>query len=446
MVPSADGEPYARDMIPRRRRPGGRHALLAVLAALVVAGVLIAHGAQGAPSLTAGVADGRVGSMPVVPDLLWQAPDSSWSVLDGDVLALGTRDGFAVRDLRTGAVVVERRDAGDCGPVRDSSDGSSYPVVLCTTGPSPEGGIATVTSFTAGGEELWQKALDVGSGVSAAAAVTYGAPSSEPKPEPDVVWLAGDADHLHLTRMAGTDGVELWSVELELVEAVSPSLQVLDTVALVSEEIAVDLATGAHDRYEPPWAGDESITVVEIPSGSARETYLAGSVTVTVLDETGAERFTLPDASLLGRRPLMSDQADLLMVTTPEGHAVAVDAMTGVDRWRVDDHTFRYLVALLPDVVVVTDGDRLRALDGRTGDERWAVPVGEDTWSTSVVDERRIITGADVAGRTALTAFDAPSGDLVWEVETPSPVQELHTGDGVLVVQTYDGTMAFPTG
>lgn len=434
---------------PARRR----RVLLALLVGLAVLGVAVAQTLESSASPTAGVVDGRVVSMPVAPEPLWEADGSSWSFLDDDAVLLGAERGMATHALSTGEVLVDLGDAGLCVPLRDHDTGTSYPVAVCTEDPLFErpGAPSTMTAFSSGGERLWSHTLAIesdGPRVSRVSVVPGDpvAGTASAGTLPDMLWALGDTEVMRIVRLGSADGAVRWSTELELRAARGGWMQVLRDEVMVGGEVVVDLATGSVVQDDSPrhaldrWSRD-----VLVPGGVAH-VELGQEPTITVRDESGVERFTQTGTRLLGGRALLSDRADVVITVRAGESYVAVDTTTGEDRWRSEIRPLTAAAAYLEDVVVVWDADHMRALDALDGRERWAVPVGEGIWTRPVVDEHRIIGAREVDGRSSLAAFDLTTGDLVWEVEMASQVYELRAGDGVLVVQMDSGTVAFPTG
>jgi outer membrane protein assembly factor BamB len=73
-------------------------------------------------------------------------------------------------------------------------------------------------------------------------------------------------------------------------------------------------------------------------------------------------------------------------------------------------------------VYAVAEGNRLEALDVRTGARRWARPIGEIIISRPVADGRGMALVVAIEGmRTLLTVLDTRTGRLRWQREVPDP-------------------------
>lgn len=73
-----------------------------------------------------------------------------------------------------------------------------------------------------------------------------------------------------------------------------------------------------------------------------------------------------------------------LYVGAQPGRLLALDAMTGAERWRVEDidQTISSS-AVLEDLVLVGTGTGLRAFERATGVERWSIPTPVPAWSAA---------------------------------------------------------------
>lgn len=79
---------------------------------------------------------------------------------------------------------------------------------------------------------------------------------------------------------------------------------------------------------------------------------------------------------------------------------------------------------------MLSDRDRLLAVDVRTGEDVWQTDLGPtvDAAAWTLTDGLRIALTGLRDGRVTLTAFDLASGREVWDTRLP---------EGTLVVQRY---------
>jgi outer membrane protein assembly factor BamB len=117
-----------------------------------------------------------------------------------------------------------------------------------------------------------------------------------------------------------------------------------------------------------------------------------------------------------------------------DGCLFALDAATGTVRWSRPPGIDAYTVPVpVGDSLVVAVGGALYGLDRDTGEERWSVQVGN-------VDREVFINGGIVfvAGPGGLTAVDARTGRVVWELaglEGPA-VWPIVNDDGTVYVSS----------
>lgn len=177
---------------------------------------------------------------------------------------------------------------------------------------------------------------------------------------------------------------------------------------------AVDPATGAEQWWfstgsnavlPPQTPGD----VIQIGSSEGR---IYGVDTIS-----GSERWrTDVGSSIVG----VTAAAGILFTVSGDGSRAALDATSGVLKWRVDgsaDSTEPGLLLASGSGYLVSGGT-LRAWDPATGAERWlfGTPIGPGI----VVSDRSIIVGGD-DGR--LHAIDALTGVDRWSFATGGPVR-----------------------
>lgn len=166
-------------------------------------------------------------------------------------------------------------------------------------------------------------------------------------------------------------------------------------------------------------SGPDKLQPAELPSASSQvKTQLLWSLQV------GASNVPLAPLSLQG----------LVYLAGGNGTVVAVDAATGVERWRTDLAT-RLSTGVGSDgqtTAVVTQDHHLVALvDGR---ERWRVQLPAGAFTAPLVAGRRVfVLGAD----RSVSAYDAHSGARLWtQARTGEPLVLRQSGLLVAVSDT----------
>ncbi len=158
--------------------------------------------------------------------------------------------------------------------------------------------------------------------------------------------------------------------------------------------------------------------------------------------ETGAES----SAARTGARTAaaVAVQADRAYLGTLGSEVLCIDWAAGEIVWRFRDaereFPFHSSAAFYQDLILLGGRDkRIRALDMRTGDQRWFFQARARVDSSPVVSGDLVYVGSS-DGR--LMALDAGTGEARWEFEaggaiTASPA----IGGGVLVIGTEDGVI-----
>lgn len=460
VVEAADDVLVAADERPPRagggdteRRPasGRRRAVLVAGVVALVAAVGAAQLVESGRSPTAGVVDGRIGSVPTRPTPLWRADGSSWSVVGDGVVAHATQDGgVTVRELRSGDLVAVRtgREVGSCDlPVDLPVRGGPSSVVYCSrdaVGTGTASDVVLTAVSTHDGSTVWEHAVPSTGGWSMVTALRDGTD--------DVLWSVMSGTTVRVTRLASADGQVRWSAELWTAQHGTLRVRVTDDDVVVNESTVLDLATGDHVA-DGVQTDDVAITVdVPVPRGSGRLAFTTSSTELTVLDHDGRERFVVEQVFPTGWGALVSDRAAELVVGRADGSVAVLDVLTGAELWRPGTPDTQ-AVAYLADVLVTSDNRFLRGVDPRTGEERWSVRTSPSAWVAAAVDERRVVvaTGTDVGeGRVrllgpGLVAVDVETGAVAWEMPIGEPVDAIRGGDDVMVVQTDSATIAFGT-
>ena len=127
----------------------------------------------------------------------------------------------------------------------------------------------------------------------------------------------------------------------------------------------------------------------------------------------------------------------VLFITTPANSVLAIDAETGVVRWRHDRNlreplalccgpVNRGLAILDSTLFLATLDARMVALDARTGAVRWDVAVADPgkgfSFTSAPLAVRDMVVigsaGGEFAARGFITALDAATGAVRWRFET----------------------------
>ena len=149
---------------------------------------------------------------------------------------------------------------------------------------------------------------------------------------------------------------------------------------------------------------------------------------------------------------------DTVYVGDWAGVVYALDRETGEERWRhhTAEHRNVYAGQIVSSPAVADlDGERwvfigsgktLYALDAATGEERWSHELGEpgdvveptEIESSPVVVGNRVLVGYDVHNtpgyRAGLIAFDATSGDVLWDFDPDAAGGQAGDGTGCVDV------------
>ncbi|ELY48293.1 PQQ repeat-containing protein [Natronorubrum sulfidifaciens JCM 14089] len=162
--------------------------------------------------------------------------------------------------------------------------------------------------------------------------------------------------------------------------------------------------------------------------------------------ETGLERWrrTARDSVLA------ADSGLVVVADYDAGRVTGLVPETGTERWMsdtavsasslsrgevviVDDHVF----------VITADGD-LTALEAATGDRRWTISGGTDEHTmmdTLAVDPSARAVYWSRTDKGTITRFDI-TGELVWETDRSSVEFGISVGNGTVYASTGDGLLA----
>lgn len=173
-----------------------------------------------------------------------------------------------------------------------------------------------------------------------------------------------------------------------------------------------------------------------------------GSGTVYALtDDDGTERWRTAVGE--GVAALTASGASAVFARTKRSPAVALDAETGDERWRLDAAESTYYQPTFADGTVYAGGSGVvHAVDARSGEREWSFEANTSLVGVpAVADGTVYVTGKD----TALFALDAESGAERWRhrqsqwIAAPPTVVEKRVvaadGDRVLAFDSETGTV-----
>jgi|GEM_PF-1387293 len=211
-------------------------------------------------------------------------------------------------------------------------------------------------------------------------------------------------------------------------------------------------------------SNDGNVTAVDEDTGEKEWTFETGSVvrsSPTVVDgvvyvgsndnyvyaldlETGDELWAFEADSVVYSSPTVSDdtvyvashdgtQSRFPSLQSFNGTLFAINASSGEERWSFDTGDYlRSSPTVYNDTVYVTSQDNyLYALDAATGNLTWKEEGLEDIYSSPIVADGLVIVTADWGFSVAdenVFAFDATSGEKVWEAEISSVGPDEITG------------------
>jgi len=127
---------------------------------------------------------------------------------------------------------------------------------------------------------------------------------------------------------------------------------------------------------------------------------------------------------------------DVLFVGSDDGHAYALDALTGDERWGFDAGAEVQTGAVIAGefLFVTTTDDVLHAIESESGRERWSKEnVGDG--AGLVADGILYVPGTD----NKAYGFDVTTGEERWSWSAPAAVERLTVADGTAYVTVAGG-------
>lgn len=237
-------------------------------------------------------------------------------------------------------------------------------------------------------------------------------------------------------------GSERWRLDIRpsaQLTAVSACARIVCLSMDSGEVVGIDAATGA-----TRWKSSAAPVYVTI-QGQFGLVYLEHADRLVALDAlTGLERWRFAPGGRVETRIPRRDRTihvvnHLGSVMGSDRHSVlnALDAVTGEQVWRYETNRTICSVRVVDDVLYMTDGDYyLHSLDTCTGDESWCSDVGGDNDGPLVVND----TVFYAAGTYGLLALDARTGEERWGFSPDSGLDcwQIAVANGLL----YAGTGA----
>jgi outer membrane protein assembly factor BamB len=249
------------------------------------------------------------------------------------------------------------------------------------------------------------------------------------------------------------DPVELWRLEAWNLNdpVVAGGVVYVSSFGDEGRVVALDAATGAEIWRSESIATCETVEAVAegqvylrcrstSPKASSprRDHYFA----VALDAATGREQWRVEDPGAFGVGHIAAADGAAYM-HVGEREFVAVDAANGRERWRVDLGLWPSKPAVVAGVVYVGAGEGLHALDATDGTVLWRVHARLPGGHPAVADG--LVLAVDIVDDnpydTVVLALDAATGMEVWTFQPPEPVNltgPLAVAGGAVFVRTLD--------
>lgn len=361
----------------------------------------------------------------------------------------GTRRTEA-RDIRTGELrwTVPAPATRDGWPMcsASTSDGS---LLLCDI-QGVDGQSAPNTDAVLGGEPDRLVVLDATDGSRRAERVLDSRTVGWALLDDDVVVARREGGVVRLERSTVLDGDEVWSAEVPLPDGGSTAdsyvLAATDGLVVLTGPVAAVL-DGDGGAVLGSWTPtDGAPGPVQVQTSAEGFAVWRAPDEGTWFDRRGAAGARLPGAPV--RQPL-SDGSAPHVVLVEDGEALrAVDVRAGEELWR--STPLEQVLLRVRGLVVVQRVGSLQTVDVLTGDVRWSVGLdgGVPRTLTPVTDGVRLLVPSalsESAGRAEqVTAYDVGSGERRWTLAVPGPdgivrVVGAGTGAGAVAVLGASG-------
>ena len=242
--------------------------------------------------------------------------------------------------------------------------------------------------------------------------------------------------HAHVTRTDATGAVQRWSFTSPAPLPMGRFGRTEARVSVADGLIVVNgvrgWVLGADGAVVRSWSSDPTVwdggRVAVINRGQLlveRGTTAAGGAGSTVVDIATEHSFT-ENGYAIGPDPNDGSLGNLVLAQAANGPGlVAYEGSSGVTRWTTTtsaaggDLTLGALL-VIDGRVVRAEGDRLRAIDGRTGATLWSTPVPRPSLSSLFSDGQVVLRiQADATEGLVLAAYGLDDGGLAWRAPLP---------------------------
>lgn len=212
------------------------------------------------------------------------------------------------------------------------------------------------------------------------------------------------------------------------------------------EALSIDVATGERVPSVPRSERMRPITW-PLPDGGTVELTLPGPQDpygTRVLDADGSVRYEMEATPWV---PWITDGSvpSILAVQDPLSHdVIGLDAATGDRLWIVDDVAGVESILQIDGIAVGLGSGRAVGLDMAEGAVLWEADVAYPDWWSPLTDGEVVVllTASDAA--TYLAALDLKTGEQVWRVPVPDTTRYAETlGRAIVLVHTDTDLIAF---
>lgn len=209
--------------------------------------------------------------------------------------------------------------------------------------------------------------------------------------------------------------------------------------AVVDETVYVSSLSGGvyalqAESGERVWS--ESVAGASSPTAGTEQVYVGGHDGVTAFDrETGEEAWHTETDATAGPPVVVDD-----VVFASGWSLYALDAATGDEFWRLEPQESAFSVPTLQDeILYAMVGDRLSAIDGRTGDPQWFVNLGWLGYRMLTVESDTAYLGVEDG---IVHAVDTEEASLRWSELYPSDTEAPPTvADNAVFIGSVDGVV-----
>ena len=252
----------------------------------------------------------------------------------------------------------------------------------------------------------------------------------------DVITCTVDADrHARVVRTDATGAVERWTftspapVPLDRFGHADARVAVVDGLVVVSGVrgwvLSADGAVLRSWNSDPTrWDGGRVAVINQGQLLVERGTTAASGGGSTIVDVATRSSFT-EDGYAIGPVPNDGSLGNLVLTQPATGtDLVAFEGSSGARRWTSTDGVGGDLalgaLLVIDGRVVRAEGDRLRAIDGRTGATIWATPVPRPSLSSLFSDGQVVLrVQANPSEGLVLVAYSLDDGSLAWRTHLP---------------------------